>query len=62
MNKEIDSLIQRILGVVKGRLTEKIKLKEILQLLQLARDTFARQPMVRFFSSFILLANTLIFS
>jgi len=46
MNKEIDKLISSVLGVVKGRLTEKVKAKDIENLLQLARDTFARQPML----------------
>uniref|UniRef100_A0A914C513 Serine/threonine-protein phosphatase n=1 Tax=Acrobeloides nanus TaxID=290746 RepID=A0A914C513_9BILA len=44
MNKDIDSLIGHILGVVKGRLTTKVKSKEIENLLNLAKDTFARQP------------------
>lgn len=43
MINEIDSLIARILNVVQGRLTVKVKASEIESLLLLAKDAFFRQ-------------------
>lgn len=44
MSKELESLVRRILGVVNGRLTSKVKPSEIENLARLAKETFASQP------------------